>query len=425
MLDLKRIRSETDRVRQAIALKKSPADLDKILELDENRRSILARVESLKAERNRASEEIGKKKKAGGEATEAIVAMKRVGDEIKDLDQQVAAIEDDLHKSLIWVPNVPHPSAPPVEDASGNVVVQEAGALPKFDFTPKPHWELATSLGLLDFERAPKLAGSGFLLFTGRGARLERALIQFMLDLHTQKHGYIEVSPPHLIRRECLFGTGQLPKLEDDMYRIPDEDLFLNPTAEVPVTNIYRDEILEGERLPMYHTAYCASYRRESGSAGRDTHGMLRVHQFDKVELVKFVRPETSYDELESMRQNAETVLRALELSYRVLLLAAGDLSFAAAKCYDLEAWAPGEGRWLEVSSCSNFEDFQARRAGIRFRPERGAKPEFVHTLNASGLALPRTFAALLETHQTERGAVRIPDALVPYLDGVRELRPA
>ena len=425
MLDLKRIRSETDRVRQAIALKKSPADLDKILELDENRRSILARVESLKADRNRASEEIGKKKKAGGDASEAIVAMKRVGDEIKDLDQQVAAIEDELHKSLTWVPNVPHPSAPPAEDASGNVVVQEAGALPKFDFTPKPHWELATSLGLLDFERAPKLAGSGFLLFTGRGARLERALIQFMLDLHTQKHGYIEVSPPHLIRRECLFGTGQLPKLEDDMYRIPDEDLFLNPTAEVPVTNIYRDEILEGERLPIYHTAYCASYRRESGSAGRDTHGMLRVHQFDKVELVKFVRPETSYDELEAMRQNAEAVLRALELPYRVLLLAAGDLSFAAAKCYDLEAWAPGEKRWLEVSSCSNFEDFQARRAGIRFRPERGAKPEFVHTLNASGLALPRTFAALLETHQTEQGTVRIPDALVPYFDGVRELRPA
>jgi len=425
MLDLKRIRSETDRVRQAVALKKSPADIDRILELDETRRSILVRVEALKHERNRASEDIGKKKKAGGDASDAIVAMKRVGDEIKDLDLRVAEIEEDLNRSLVWVPNVPHESAPNAEDASGNVVVQEAGPLPTFDFAPKPHWELATSLGLLDFERAPKLAGSGFLLFTGRGARLERALIQFMLDLHTRKHGYVEVSPPHLVRRECLFGTGQLPKLEDDMYRVPEEDLFLNPTAEVPVTNIYRDEILEGERLPIYHTAYCASYRRESGSAGRETHGMLRVHQFDKVELVKFVRPETSYDELESMRRNAEAVLQALGLTYRVLLLAAGDLSFAAAKCYDLEAWAPGEGRWLEVSSCSNFEDFQARRAGIRFRPERGAKPEYLHTLNASGLALPRTYAALLETHQTERGTVRIPDALVPYLDGVRELSPA
>jgi len=306
-----------------------------------------------------------------------------------------------------------------------NQVVASWGEIPQYAFEPKPHWELAESLGLLDFTRAAKIAGSGFLLFTGRGARLERALIQFMLDLHTRKHGYVELSPPHLIRRDCLFGTGQIPKMEDDMYRLMGEDLFLNPTAEVPVTNVYRDEILEGERLPIYHTAYCASYRKESGAAGRDTRGMLRVHQFDKVELVKFVRPETSYDELESLRADAEAVLRALELPYRVLLLAAGDLSFAAAKCYDLEAWAPGEKKWLEVSSCSNFEDFQARRAGIRFRPERGAKPEYVHTLNASGVALPRTYAALLETHQTEQGTVRVPDALVPYFDGVREITPA
>ncbi|MEK7316791.1 MAG: serine--tRNA ligase, partial [Candidatus Eisenbacteria bacterium] len=309
-------------------------------------------------------------------------------------------------------------------EADGNVVVRTVGTPRTFDFAPKPHWELATSLGLLDFERAGKIAGGGFLLFTGRGARLERALINFMLDFHTKHHGYTEVSPPHVVRRESLFGTGQLPKLEADMYALAGEDLFLNPTAEVPVTNIYQDEILEGSQLPICLTAHCASYRREAGSYGRDTRGMIRVHQFDKVELVKFVRPETSYDEHEKLLKDAEDILTALELPYRVLLLAAGDLSFAAAKCYDLETWAPGENRWLEVSSCSNFEDFQARRAGIRFRPEKGAKVEFVHTLNASGLALPRTFASILEYHQTERGTVRIPAALVPYLDGVRELAP-
>jgi seryl-tRNA synthetase len=424
MLDLKRVRTETDRVREAVAWKKCPADLDRLLRLDEERRALLVKAETLKAERNKASEEIGKKKRSGGDASDAVAAMKRVGDEIKDLDGQLAELDQSIESIQIWIPNVPHGSAPRAADATGNQVVASWGDPPTFAFEPKPHWELAESLGLLDFARAAKIAGSGFLLFTGKGARLERALIQFMLDLHTRKHGYVELSPPHLIRRDCLFGTGQIPKMEEDMYRLEGEDLFLNPTAEVPVTNVYRDEILDGERLPIYHTAYCASYRKESGAAGRDTRGMLRVHQFDKVELVKFVRPETSYDELESLRADAEAVLRALELPYRVLLLAAGDLSFAAAKCYDLEAWAPGEKRWLEVSSCSNFEDFQARRAGIRFRPERGAKPEYVHTLNASGVALPRTFAALIETHQTERGTVRVPEALVPYLDGVREITP-
>jgi seryl-tRNA synthetase len=425
MLDLKRIRSDVARVREAIHLKKSPADLDRLLALDEQRRSLLSKVETLKHQRNEASEEIGRKKKSGEEASAAISAMKRVGEEIKALDAQIAVAEAEMDGILIWIPNVPHDSVPRAEDASGNVVVETVGQPRTFDFEPKPHWDLAESLGLLDFARGVKIAGSGFLLFTGQGARLERALIQFMLDLHTKKHGYVEVSPPHVVLRDCLVGTGQLPKLEEEMYRLDGEELFLNPTAEVPVTNIYRDEILEGERLPIYHTAYCASYRREAGAAGRETRGMVRVHQFDKVELVKIVRPETSYDELEAMRQNAEAVLHALELPYRVLLLAAGDLSFANAKCYDLEAWAPGEGRWLEVSSCSNFEDFQARRAGIRYRAERGSKPEFVHTLNASGLALPRTFAAILENHQTERGTVRMPDALVPYMDGVRELVPA
>jgi len=423
MLDPKRIRTEIDLVREACRFKKTDVDLDRYLVREEKRREILVQVETLKAEKNRASEEIGKAKKAGKDAAEAVTAMKKVGDDIKALDGHLAEIEAELQTLQHWIPNIPHSSVPRAE-ADGNVVVRTVGTPRTFDFTPKPHWELATSLGLLDFERAGKIAGGGFLLFTGKGARLERALINFMLDFHTTKHGYTEVSPPHVVRRESLFGTGQLPKLEADMYRLADEDLFLNPTAEVPVTNIYQDEILEGAHLPIYLTAYCASYRREAGSYGRDTRGIVRVHQFDKVEIVKFVRPETSYDEHEKLLKDAEDILLALELPYRVVLLAAGDLSFAAAKCYDLETWAPGENRWLEVSSCSNFEDFQARRAGIRFRPEKGAKVEFLHTLNASGLALPRTFATIVEYHQTAQGTVRIPDALVPYMDGVRELTP-
>ena len=424
MLDPKRIRSEPERVRWAIQVKRTDADLDAWLARDEQRRALLVEVESLKHRRNEASEAIGRKKKAGEEASTAIAEMKRVGDEIKELDARVAALEAEMEAIQRWIPNIPHESAPRAEDAAGNAVVRTHAEIRKFDFKPKTPGPLAESLGLVDFERAGKIAGSGFLLFTGRGARLERALIHFMLDLHTKEHGYTEVSPPHLVRRDCLFGTGQLPKLEGDMYRLEGEDLFLNPTAEVPVTNIYREEILDGDRMPLYLTSYCASYRREAGSYGRDTRGMIRVHQFDKVELVKFVRPETSYDEHEKLLGDAEAVLRRLELPYRVVLLAAGDMSFAAAKCYDLETWAPGEGRWLEVSSCSNFEDFQARRAEIRYRPERGGKIEYVHTLNASGLALPRTFATLLEYHQTEEGSVLIPEALRPYLDGLRELEP-
>src|SRR6267143_337767 len=424
MLDLKRIRTETDRVREAIALKKTNADLDRYLVLDEERRELLVEAERLKHERNDVSEEIGRLKKAGKDAADKVQAMKAAGEKIKSLDARIADLEAELESILAWIPNVPHPSVPKAEDASGNVVVREAGTIRKFAFKPKPHWELAQSLGLLDFERAGKIAGAGFLLFTGRGARLERALIRFMIESAT-KRGYTEVWAPHLVRRECLFGTGQLPKLEEDMYKIQGEELFLNPTAEVPITNIYREEILDGAKLPIRHVGYCASYRKEAGSYGRETRGMIRVHQFDKVELVKIVRPETSYDEHESLLADAAAVLDQLELPHRVVLLAAGDLSFAGAKCYDLETWAPGEGRWLEVSSCTNFEDFQARRAGIRFRPEPGSKTEYVHTLNASGLALPRTFATLLEVHQTERGSVRLPDALLPYWDGDREIGPA
>jgi seryl-tRNA synthetase len=424
MLDAKRIRTERRLVEEAIRFKKVPVDLDRYLHLDERRRELLVKAESLKHRRNEASEAIGKKKRTGEDASTAIAEMKEVGDEIKSLDSQLAEVDAELLGLVSWIPNVPHESVPRAE-ADGNKVVRMVGEPKKFAFPAKPHWEIATSLGLLDFERAGKIAGGGFLLYTGNGARLERALINFMMDLHARDHGYTEVWPPHLVRRECLEATGQLPKLAEDMYHLADDDLFLNPTAEVPITNIYRDEILDGARLPIRHVGYCASYRREAGSYGRDTRGMIRVHQFDKVELVKIVRPETSYDEHESLLKDAEDVLQALGLAYRVVLLAAGDLSFAASKCYDLETWAPGEGRWLEVSSCSNFEDFQARRAGIRFRNEKTGKAELAHTLNASGLALPRTFATLLEACQTERGTVVLPEPLVPYMGGMRELTPA
>jgi len=360
----------------------------------------------------------------GQSADAEIRAMREVGDRIKGLDTEIKKLEEESATLASWIPKLPHPSVPPGRDTAQNQLVRSLGAERNFDFEPFPHWDIATRLGLLDFDRAAKIAGSGFLLFTGRGARLERALIQFMLDFHTQRHGYTEVSPPHLIRRAALFGTGQLPKLEGDMYHVGEDDLFLNPTAEVPVTNIYRDEIIEPGVLPLNITAYCASYRREAGTYGKDTRGMVRVHQFDKVELVKIVPGETSYDEHERLAGNVGAIFEALELPYRVMLLCSGDLSFAAAKCYDFEVHSPGTGAWLECSSCSNFEDFQARRMNMRFRREPGAKAEFPHTLNASGVALPRTFAALLENHQTAAGGVRIPVALQPYLDGLEELAP-
>jgi len=423
LLDAKRIRTERTLVEEAIRFKKVPVDLARYLECDERRRELLVKAESLKHRRNEASEAIGKKKKSGEDASTAIAEMKGVGDEIKALDTQLAEVDAELLRLVSWIPNVLHPSVPRAE-ADGNKVVRTVGEPRKFSFPAKPHWEIASSLGLLDFERAGKIAGAGFLLFTGKGARLERALINFMIDLHARDHGYTEVWPPHLVKSECLQSTGQLPKLAEDMYHLADDDLYLNPTAEVPITNIYRDEILDGALLPIRHVGYCASYRREAGSYGRETRGMVRVHQFDKVELVKIVRPETSDAEHESLCSDAEDVLKALGFAYRVVLLAAGDLSFAASKCYDLETWAPGEGRWLEVSSCSNFEDFQARRAGIRFRNEKTGKAELAHTLNASGLALPRTYATLLENCQTERGTVVLPEPLIPYMGGVRELTP-
>jgi seryl-tRNA synthetase len=424
MHDPKFLRSHRERVEAGVALKGMTVDLKAYYAVEEQRLQILHETEQLKARRNSASEEIARRKKAGEPAQAEIAAMREVGDRIKALDAELKTLEEKSEALAAWIPNLPHPSTPPGKDAAQNQIVRSAGSPPTFGFEPKPHWEIATGLGLLDFERAAKIAGAGFLLFTGRGARLERALINFMLDFHVRRHGYTEVSPPHLVRRAALFGTGQLPKLEADMYLIGEDDLFLNPTAEVPVTNIYRDEILEPGRVPMNLTAYCASYRREAGTYGKDTRGMVRVHQFDKVELVKIVPPETSYDQHEALARDVSDVLDALELPYRQVLLCSGDLSFAAAKCYDFEVWAPGTASWLECSSCSNFEDFQARRMSLRYRREPGAKAEHPHTLNASGLALPRTFATLLENHQTAAGGVRIPEALRPWLDGIGELTP-
>jgi seryl-tRNA synthetase len=424
MHDLKFLRANRDKVEAGVTLKGMAVDLGRFYEVEERRLAVLHKTEDLKARRNAASEEIAARKRRGEDASAEIAAMREVGDRIKALDADLKRLEEESETLAAWIPNLPHASVPPGSSPEQNQVLRTWGEKPGFGFEPKPHWDLAASLGLLDFDRAAKIAGSGFLLFTGRGARLERALIAFMLDFHTQRHGYTEVSPPHVVRRAALFGTGQLPKLEGDMYLIGEDDLFLNPTAEVPVTNIYREEIIEPGRLPLSLTAHCASYRREAGTYGKDTRGMVRVHQFDKVELVKIVPPETSYDEHEKLAREVADIFEALELPYRVVLLCSGDLSFAAAKCYDFEVWAPGCGQWLECSSCSNFEDFQARRMGMRFRREPSARAEHPHTLNASGVALPRTFAALLENHQTERGSVRIPAALRPYLGGLEELAP-
>jgi len=422
MLDLKFIRENPDKVKEAIKNKKEKLDLDIILNLDEQRRKILAEAESLKQKRNEFSKIIARMKTEGKNTDKEIARMKTVSDRITVLDQNLRGVEKELQQWLLRVPNVPHPSVPVGEDESANQLVKEWGEIKKFDFKPLPHWELGRILGILDLERASKISGSGFILFTGKGALLERALINFMLDLHTQKHGYKEIFPPFLVNRDSMTGTGQLPKLEEDMYLLKNDDFFLIPTAEVPVTNLHRDEVLKAGDLPIYYSAYTACFRREAGAYGKETKGMIRVHQFDKVELVKIVEPQNSYDELEKLLQNAEEVLQLLGLPYRVRLLCTGDLSFAAAKCYDIEVWAPGVEKYLEVSSNSNFEDFQARRMSIKYKPTPNFKPEFVHTLNGSGVALPRTVIGILENYQTAKGTVVIPEVLRPYMHGLSEL---
>jgi seryl-tRNA synthetase len=421
MLDLKFIRENPEKVRAGLAAKNEKKSIDEILQLDLRRRQLIQESDALKEKRNKVSMEVARLKKEGKDASGIIAEMRTVSDRIAELDKERKTAEEKTDELLRWIPNLPHDTVPVAPDESGNIEVRSWGKQRPFDFTPLPHWELGEKLGLFDLAGGAKISGAGFFVFTGWGAKLERALINFMLDLHTQKHGYREISPPFLVNRTTMFGTGQLPKLEEDMYRLKDDELFLIPTAEVPLTNLYRGEIVPGEKLPVYITAYTPCFRREAGAYGKDTRGIIRVHQFDKVELVKIVRPEKSYDELEALVGQAETVLQALGLHYRVRLLASGDMSFAAAKCYDLEVWAPGVGKYLEVSSCSNFEDFQARRMNLRFRPFPDAKPEHPPTLNGSGLALPRTVVAILEQHQTGRGTVRIPEPLVPYL-GTAEL---
>ena len=420
MLDIKTIREREAEVRATLQFKRANVDLDAILALDKERRGLLTEVEALKNQRNVVSKQLGEVKKAGGDISAKQAEMRAVGERISEMDLHGAEIEVKLQDQLLRVPNIPHPSAPDGTDVSGNVVVRQHGTPRTFDFKPKSHVELGESLGILDFERATRLTGAGFPLYVGLGARLERALIQFMLDLHTTEHGYTEVSTPFVVNRASMTGTGQLPKMAEDMYHVSEDDLWLIPTAEVPVTNIYREEIIQ-KPLPIYLTAYSPCFRREAGAAGRETRGLIRVHQFDKVEMVKFVAPETSYDELEKLVVNAETVLQRLGLCYRVLMLCKGDMSFAAAKCYDIELWAPGQNAWLEVSSCSNFEDFQARRAGIRYRDAKG-KVRFVHTLNGSGVALARLVVAIMENGQQPDGSIVLPEALRPYLRGLERI---
>lgn len=416
MLDLKFIRSQQEVVREALAKRGNDFDLDQVLVWDEKRRSIIAESEKLKNRRNTLSQEVGRLKAAKQDATELMDEVREISQRIKDADQELAELEQKLHQALLLIPNIPHESVPVGTDEEDNVVLRIEGEPSKFGFEPRPHWEIGEELDILDFTRGVKLAGARFTVLKGWGAKLERALINFMLDLHTMEHGYTEVFPPFLVNRQTMTGTGQLPKFEDDLFLCERDDLFLIPTAEVPVTNLYSSEILPGEMLPIYHTAYTACFRAEAGAAGRDTRGLIRQHQFNKVELVKFTTPDDSYLELEKLTDDAEEVLRRLGLPYRVVSLSTGDLGFSAAKTYDLEVWFPAAGSYREISSCSNFEDFQARRANIRYRPEQGARPRFVHTLNGSGLAVGRTLAAVLENYQQEDGSVIVPEVLRPYL---------
>jgi len=416
MLPLAFIRDNPERVREGIHAKGDAFDLEELLAMDREHRAKLNSLNELRAERNRASDAIGQVKRTGGDATEAIRTMRQVARKIKTLEEETAQLWEQLRNRLLRMPNLPHHTVPVGQDEKDNVVVREWGAKPEFDFEPKPHLELGKTLGLFDFQRGAKISGSGFPLYLDRGARLERALINYMLDFHVDNYGFKEVFPPFVAKYQPMLTTGQLPKFAEDMYRAEKDDLYLIPTAEVPVTNIHREEILEEEDLPLYYAAYSACFRREAGSYGKETRGLLRLHQFNKVELVKFVIPEESYNELESLTNQAEAVLQSLGLHYRVVALCSGDLSFAAAKCYDLEVWAPGEKQWLEVSSCSNFESFQARRGNIRYRRKNDRKVDYLHTLNGSGVATPRLMVALLETYQTDEGKVCIPKALQPYL---------
>lgn len=423
MLDIKKIRDDYEAVKESVERRgKGDFGLGSVPGLDEKRRELLAKVEVMKNKQNQASKEIPKLKKEGKDTTEIMTQMKSLSEEIKSLDTEVSAIEEELKQALLNVPNTPNPTVPLGKDDADNVELRKCGEPRDFDFEYKAHWDVGADLDILDFDRAAKIAGARFTVYKGLGARLERAVINFMLNLHTEEHGFTEILPPFMVNRAAMTGTGQLPKFEDDMFHLPAKDFFLIPTAEVPVTNLLMDEILDAEQLPVYYTAYTPCFRKEAGSAGRDTRGLIRQHQFNKVELVKFVKPETSYDELESLTAAAEEVLKKLEIPYRVVKLSSGDLGFSSAMTYDIEVWMPSYGRYVEISSCSNFESYQARRANIRFRPEQKGKPEFVHTLNGSGLAVGRTVAAILENYQQADGSVTIPEALKPYMGNIDKI---
>ncbi len=421
MIDLALIREHPDQVREAMrVLRATDAPIDEILALDSRRRELLVTVEALRAERNRVSKLIPTvKDKAQRDAL--VVQMREVAARIDALDAELGPLEAALHDALLHVPNLPDPSVPVGADESENVVVRQEGTLPSFDFQPQAHWDLGPALDIIDFDRGVKISGSRFYVLKGQGARLQRALISYMLDVHTLQQRYVEVYPPYMVRRECLVGTAQLPKFADNVYFDQEDDLWFISTAEIPVTNLYREEILDAAQLPLYHVAYTACFRREKMSAGRDTRGIKRGHQFDKVELVKFVEPSTSMAELEGLIRDAEAVLQGLQLPYRVVQMCTGDLSFSASVKYDLEVWAAGCQEWLEVSSCSNFKDFQARRANIRYRAASG-RPEYVHTLNGSGVALPRTLIAVMENYQTPDGHITIPEVLRPYMGGLERI---
>jgi len=423
MLDIKLIREQPDEVKRALGTVGVPAEqIDAVLDADRGRRTLITEVERMRAQRAETSKTVGKL--PADERQRVVTEMRALGERISAVEQELTAAEAAFEQAMLELPNIPHPSVPVGPDESANVVVREVGAAPRFAFAPRPHWDLGPDLGIIDFERGVKISGSRFYVLRGAGARLQRALIAWMLDLHIAEHGYSEVYPPAMVKRECLVGTGTLPKFGDTMYRDVEDDLWFIPTAEVPVTNLYRDEVFEPDRLPVYHVAYTPCFRREKMSAGRDVRGIKRGHQFDKVEMVKFVAPETSDAELDRLVDNAEDVCRRLGLAHRVIQMCTGDLSFVAAMKYDVEVWAPGCGEWLEVSSCSNFRDFQARRARIRYRRAAGAKPELVHTLNGSGLALPRVLIAVIENYQQADGSVLLPPVLRPYMNGADRIQP-
>ena len=419
MLDIKFVRENLDCVQEALKARNNSLSLENFSQLEQDRRRLLLEVENLKSKRNQVSQDISKMKRNGEDASEQILAMRNVGDEIATIEADLRAVEAQLKEIMYSIPNIPHGSVPVGKDEHDNKQVRVQGTPREFEFPAKPHWEIGEQLGILDFERAGKVSGARFVFYKGLGAKLERAVINFMLDVHTMQHGYTELLPPYIVNKDSMYGTGQLPKFAEDMFKLEGLEYYLIPTAEVPVTNYHRGEILAAEQLPLCYTAYSACFRAEAGSAGRDTRGLIRQHQFNKVELVKFAHPDNSYEELEKLTQNAERILQLLELPYRVMLLCSGDMGFSSAKTYDLEVWLPSANCYREISSCSNFEDFQARRADIKFRRSIKEKAEYLHTLNGSGLAIGRTVSAILENNQQADGSVRIPKALVPYMGGL------